>query len=144
MKTEQMLYSNIKHATADFTDLLLADPFFDIDREEDCRVWYSELQKLGSELIDSPELVAYGHRRIAMKTTLRRRHLAAFLALTLGFFLCGAGAVASYVRFRHIWLPCLCLAAAYLLCGEAIRHINEAAVDIHPEDRNPFRRWISN
>lgn len=142
--TEQMLYSNIKHATADFTDLLLADPFFGNDRESDCRAWYSELQKLGSGLIYTSELVEYGKRRIQVKTKLRRRHLVLFVALSFGFFLCGAGAVASYARFQKLWMPLLLLAAAYICCAESIRHINETEVDLHPDDPNPFRRWISN
>lgn len=142
--TEQMLYGNIQTATNHFTDFLLADPFYGNDREADCRTWYSELQKLGSDLIHTPAMMEYGKRRIQAKMKLRRRHLALFVALSFGFFLCGAGAVASYVRLKKLWMPFLFLAAAYICCAESIRHINETEIDLHPDDPNPFHRRISN
>ena len=140
---ETMLYANIRWATKNFTDLLLADLYLN-GGEADCRVWYSELQKLGSDLIRTSELVEYGRKRIALKQKLRRLHITAFVVLSFGFLLAGAAAVAVYARWENPWLSALFLVVAYLCCTESIRHANEVEVDLHPEDPNPFRHWISN
>ena len=143
--TEHLLYNNIKVVTKNFSDLLLTDLFLNgREGEADCRAWYSELQKLGSELLYTHELVEYGHKRIELKKKLRRLHLTGFIALSAGFILFGAGAVAAYAWTRNAWVSALCLAAAYLCCIESMRHANETEVDIRPTDPNPFRHWVSN
>ena len=142
--TEHLLYNNIRVVTKNFSDLLLSDLFFNgREGEADCRAWYSELQKLDSDLVYTREMMEYRQKRIALKQKLRRRHLVSFIGLSAGFLVFGAGAVAAYAWNRNAWVSALCLAAAYLCCIESMRHANEVEADIHPNDPNPFRRWVS-
>ena len=142
---EEILYNNIRIVTKDFSDLLLTDLFYNgREGEADCRAWYSELQKMDSNLLYTHELVEYSQKRIALKQKLRHRHLIAFVALSAGFLLFGAGAVVAYAWTQNAWLSAFCLAATYFCCAASMLHANEVEVDIRPHDPNPFRRWVSN